>query len=145
MLFAHLRPFFCIIEQDLTPFPSIGIYHLSIVNKVNPSLEKYAEAQEDALLKIRLDVGQVEMKDSKPLITGNRLGIDNLFLQLNGKEIASPKHAKLPGADGPNPQLSSGPKSLEVVNQGSYVDLTGTRHVKLEDGEIGRASCRERV
>ncbi len=86
------------------------------------------------MLKIRLDVGQVQMKDGKPLITGNRLGIDNLLLQLHGKEIASPQHAKLPGADGPNPQLSSGPKSLEVVNQGSYVDLTGMRSIKLEDG-----------
>jgi len=107
---------------------------LSLINKVNPSLTKYAEAQEDAMLKIHLDIGQVEMKDGKPLITGNRLGIDNLLLQLRGKESASPKHASLPGADGPNPQLSSGPKSLVVVNQGSYVDLAGTQRVNLEDG-----------
>ena len=86
------------------------------------------------MLKIRLDIGQVEMKDGKPQITGNRLGIDNLLLRIHGKESASPKHASLPGANGPNPQLSSGPKSLVVANQGSYVDLTGTQHIKLEDG-----------
>ena len=72
------------------------------------------------------------MEDGKVVIKGNRLGIDNLLLQLRGKEDASPKHVNLPGANGPNPQLSSGPKSLVVVNRGSYVDLTGTRHMKLE-------------
>lgn len=86
------------------------------------------------MLKIHLDIGQVEMKDGNVQITGNRLGIDNLLLQLRGKESASPEHVKLPGADGPNPQLSSGPKSLVVASPGSYVDLTGTRRIKLEDG-----------
>ena len=136
-MFAQFRPFYqLLVEQasyKLTPFLSIQISPPT-VNKVNPSLTKYAEAQEDALLKIRLDIGQVEMKDGNPQITGNRLGIDNLILQLHGKESADAKHANLPGADGPNPQLSSGPKSLVVANQGSYVDLTGTQRINLEDG-----------
>ena len=95
---------------------------------MNPSLNKYAEAQEDILLKVRLDVVQMTGGNR------NRLGIDNMIIELFGKESASPKHTSLPGADGPNPQLSSGPKSLVVVNQGSYVDLAGTQTVQLQDG-----------
>jgi len=86
------------------------------------------------MLKIRLDIGQVEMKDGNVQMTGNRLGIDNLQLQLRGKDKSPNMHVSLPGANGPNPQLSSGPKSLVVVNKGSYVDLTGTHSIKLEDG-----------
>jgi len=112
----------------------IPIFHLTTVNKVNPSLNKFAEAQEDALLKIHLDIGLVEMAGGNVQMKGNRLGIDNLLLQLRGKESASPQHASLPGANGPNPQLSSGPKSLVVVNQGKYVDLKGSQNIKLENG-----------
>lgn len=102
---------------------------------MNPSLTKYADAQEDILLKVRLDVGQVQMTDGNtPQITGNRIGIDNLLIELFGNESADPKRTSLPGADGPNPQLSSGPKSLVVVNQGNYVDLAGTQSMKLQDG-----------
>ena len=85
------------------------------------------------MLKINLDIGDVEMQNGNVVIKGNRLGIDNLLLKLHGHEKAGPHHVNLPGANGPNPQLSSGPKSLVVVNQGKYVDITGSKQVKLEN------------
>ena len=44
------------------------------------------------------------------------------------------QHPKLPGADGPNPQLSSGAKALNVLRKGQYVDITGSQRVNLEHG-----------
>jgi len=40
----------------------------------------------------------------------------------------------LPGANGPNPQLSTGAKTLELIKKGKFVDLTGTRYVSFEHG-----------
>jgi len=131
----NILPCFFSIYQFISP-PCIYLYlslHTETVNKVNPSLNKFAEAQEEALLKINLDIGDVEMQNGNVVIKGNRLGIDNMLLKLHGHEKAGPHHVNLPGANGPNPQLSSGPKSLVVVNQGKYVDLTGVKSVKLEN------------
>ena len=38
--------------------PSSCAAFLNILNQANPSLTKYADAQENALLKIHLDIGQ---------------------------------------------------------------------------------------
>ena len=40
----------------------------------------------------------------------------------------------LPGADGPNPQLSSGAHKLETLKKGKFVDIFGTQSVNLEHG-----------
>ena len=40
----------------------------------------------------------------------------------------------LPGADGPNPQLSSGAHKLETLEKGKFVDIFGTQSVNLEHG-----------
>ena len=66
-----------------------GFLNLPFVNQANPSLTQYAEAQENALLKIRLDIGQVETtQNGSPVITGNRIGIDNIVVELHGNEDA---------------------------------------------------------
>jgi len=112
-----------------------GFLNLPFVNQANPSLTQYAEAQENALLKIRLDIGQVETtQKGSPVITGNRIGIDGIVVELHGNQNANYIHPKLPGADGPNPQLSTGAKALELIKQGKFVDLTGTKYVSFEHG-----------
>eukprot|EP01083_Nonionella_stella_P223823 797255_1 len=79
--------------------------NLPFINQANPALTTYAEAQEDVLLKIHLDIGEVKHKRhgqvTKP--TGQRLGIDGLYVQLGSLCQANHKHPKLPGANGPNP------------------------------------------
>ena len=73
--------------------------NLPFINQANPALAKYAEAQvgDQALLKIHLDIGQVvDVRKSGggsggkggPVMTGNRLGIDGLVLELHGDKIA---------------------------------------------------------
>ena len=52
---------------------------------------------DEALLKIHLDIGQVDVrksggsggKDGGVVMTGNRLGIDGLVLELHGNQIAN--------------------------------------------------------
>ena len=58
---------------------------LSLINMANPSINKYAEALENVLLKIHLDVGNVK-GDSGTQRVGRRFGIDNLLLELHNKE-----------------------------------------------------------
>lgn len=111
-----------------------GFLSLPFVNQANPAVVKYADAQDSALLKIHLDIGQ-EVDTRKGIkIGGDRLGIDGLLVDLHGKEDANYKHPNLPGANGPSPQLSSGARVLEVVKEGKFVDMTGSRRVNLEHG-----------
>lgn len=108
---------------------------LSFINQAHPALTKYVEAQEHTKVKIDFDIGEeVSIKKGKPVVTGNRLGIDGLLIELHGNEDAKYKHPKLPGANGPNPQLSTGAKSLEVLKQGKFIDLKGSHSVSLEAG-----------
>lgn len=106
---------------------------LQLINKVNPSIKKFAEAQDNALLKIHLDIGKSDW-DGNAQPIGNRLGVDGLLLEMHGNEDAKYKHPKLPGADGPNPQLSTGAKTINVLRPGKYVDITGSKQVKLDNG-----------
>lgn len=99
---------------------------LGLINKVNPSIAKFAQDQENAMLKIHLDIADGSSNS-------HRLGIDGLLLQLHG-EGPSYSHPKLPGADGPNPQLSTGAKELTVLRKGRYVDLAGSQQVDLDHG-----------
>lgn len=114
--------------------PCSGFLSLPFINQANPALTKFAEAQENALLKIHFDIGEVRVERGNPVVTGNRLGIDGMLVELHGKEEANYKHPSLPGANGPNPQLSTGAKALEVVKEGKFIDLTGSRSVSLEHG-----------
>lgn len=59
---------------------------LPFVAQVNPALTEYADAQENTLLKIHLDIGQTAVKRGTPVVTGNRLGVDGLMVELHGKE-----------------------------------------------------------
>merc|ERR1711862_1035221 len=64
---------------------------------------------------------------------GNRLGIDGLVVQLLPFKEER-KYPKMPGSDGPHPQLSSGTKSLAIIQEGSFVDHTGKKCAKLLNG-----------
>jgi hypothetical protein len=82
----------------LLPSSSHAFLNLPFINQANPALANYAAAQEDALLKIHLDIGQVDVAKSSSgsrrggggvVMTGNRLGIDGLLLELHGNQIAN--------------------------------------------------------
>jgi hypothetical protein len=63
-----------------TPTACDGFLNLPFINQANPALTQYAEAQENALLKIHLDIG---------VVTGNRLGIDGIVVELHGNQDAN--------------------------------------------------------
>ena len=70
------------------PSPCCGFLSLPFINKANPALAKYADAQESALLKIHLDIGQVDAQNGIK-VTGHRLGVNGLHVELRGKEDAT--------------------------------------------------------
>ena len=72
---------------------SYAFLNLPFINKANPSLTTYAEAQEDLLLKIHLDIGEVQHKRHGQVTTptGQRLGIDGLYVQLGSLAEANHK------------------------------------------------------
>lgn len=114
-----------IVLSSATQAESFSNPILTLINKVNPSINEYAQAQESALLNIRLDI------DSG---SSGRFGISGLALELHGDQDADYTHPNLPGAQGPNPQLSSGAKSLTVLRQGSHIDMMGANTVPFSNG-----------
>ena len=99
----------------------------------NPLLIEYAEATSSKELNLRLDIGKFD--------SDVRLPVDNLRVRLDASarprrgENGDPPHpVHLPGADGPNPGLSSGPMSLNIVKSGNYVTLDGSQRLPLTDG-----------
>lgn len=101
---------------------------LTLINKVNPSIKEFASAQESSLLNIRLDIGS----DSGP--SSGRFGINGLMIELHGDQEANYPHPKLPGDDGPNPQLSSGAKGLSVLQKGKHISITGSQSIPFDNG-----------
>lgn len=98
---------------------------LSLINKVNPAIKEYAQAQDSALLNIRLDI------DSE---SSGRFGINGLMLELHGDQEADYPHPNLPGVNGPNAHLSSGAKSLSVLREAKHIDIMGSNVVPFENG-----------
>ena len=90
----------------------------------HPALAELSKAQQGTLLSIQLDV------DSKE---GSQLALQGLQLEL----LISPAkngYPLMPGANGPNPKLSTGPLGLNVKEPARFVDLTGSQIVPLENG-----------
>jgi len=113
-----------------------GFLSLPFVAQANPAVTQYADAQASTLLNIRLDIEVTRDHRGAPTVSGGRLGVDGLLVELHGGKDANYEHPNLPGADGPqhSRQLSSGAKSLSIVRPGGFVDLSGSRIVGLEHG-----------
>lgn len=107
---------------------------LTFLNQAEPAVKTIGNDIKGSKILIRLDIGKIASTGANgvPRMTGNRLGIDGLTVEL--KNDKGDKLSKMPGSDGPNPQLSSGSKSLEVVEEGKFVDFSGTRHATLSNG-----------
>jgi hypothetical protein len=103
---------------------------------VNPNLASIAKAQTG----ITLDIG-LQVSDAK---NQSKLYIDGLSLELICQPTASPTapaittstHQNhiipLPGINGPNPHVSTGPLHLIMKNPGSFVSLQGTQKLTME-------------
>mmetsp|Transcript_19043 Transcript_19043/g.44364 ORF Transcript_19043/g.44364 Transcript_19043/m.44364 type:complete len:298 (+) Transcript_19043:107-1000(+) len=89
-------------------------------------LVQIAQTQIGTELKLRLDLVGKEDADAK-------MGISGLILRLTDRE-ASKAHPKMPGADGAIPQISTGLRSVEVVQEGYTVTREGLKNTRLMNG-----------
>ena len=85
-----------------------------------PGLSQIIDKQTDAKLNILLDIGKEDE---------TRLAIQGMVLELHHEPADDVKRVLLPGSDGPHSQISSGPRRLDVLSEGTYVDIAGTQHV----------------
>lgn len=91
----------------------------------NPDVMKYTDAQTGTMLNIRLDVGE---KDAL-----SRMNVNGILVSLV-KDRAGKDRIKMPGADGPNPSLSSGVRKLNLLQHGHTIDLSGSKAVEMHSG-----------
>jgi hypothetical protein len=113
---------------------TIPLPFLSAVNAPsNPLLIDYAKAVSSNQINLRLDIGKYYSE--------SRIPVDNLCVALDtsarparGENGEAPHPVPLPGADGPNPGLSSGPMSMDIVQSGTFVTMNGSQSLPLTDG-----------
>lgn len=145
--------------QDIFPLP-----HVMSQPSVRPDLKRLTDSQAETQLEIKFTVTNPEEDDQASgacqlSITGlilelspeNCIGLpsssssgprrtkssynpsfflpDNESLRLAGLGIGA-----MPGANGPYPHLSSGPRRLQVLQSGRYINLLGTQTVQTLNG-----------
>jgi hypothetical protein len=119
-----LLPLVLVLAASIDAFS----FTLPKLNPVNPALQDMSQAQDGILINIRLDVGQKE---------DSHLLIDGLAVELHDDAIDTKKaknSVPLPGSSGPNPHLSSGAKTLQVLDAARFIGLNGINHVDLQNG-----------
>eukprot|EP00978_Attheya_sp_CCMP212_P010024 scaffold24007_cov49-Attheya_sp.AAC.3 len=105
----------------------------------NPSLLKFTDDQSGTLLNIRMDIGATVNDEKKTTNNGDfspasRFAITGLEVQLQEKDADAYPHPKMPGVDGPHPELSSGARALNLLQFGSFISMNGLEQVELENG-----------
>jgi hypothetical protein len=109
-------------------FPLIPLVSSFIFDTVirRPGLDQVVESQTDQRVAVSLDIGTPEEHSS-------RLAVKGLVLDLKN-ELPSESHVKMPGYNGPHPNLSSGIRRLDLVEEGSFISQTGKNIVSILNG-----------
>lgn len=90
-------------------------------------LQQIIESQTDQRVSVSLDIGNAE--------STSRLAVNGMVLDLSTSAPgADYEHVKMPGANGPHPNLSAGIRRLDFVQDGSFISQMGTKYVKAEKG-----------
>ena len=109
---------------------SVGVEGFLQLMRKNPIVKTISESQIGTLLDIRLDVG-TKSRD------GSKMSINGMLLKLSeelSKSKKEEKHASplpLPTNDGKNGRIM---RSLQVVKEGQFIDMTGLKKVQVENG-----------
>lgn len=94
--------------------------------EIKSGLVQAVESTKTKSLAIKLEVGV------KP---ESRLTINDLKLDFSPDPVADTScHPAMPGVNGPHPQLSGGIRSLQVKEDGWFIDMTGKKDVQLKNG-----------
>jgi hypothetical protein len=90
-------------------------------------LKQLIESLTDQRVAISLEIGNDQVS--------SRLAVKGMVLDLT-TDTPGPdyEHVKMPGTNGPHPNLSAGIRRLSFVEEGSFISQTGTTHVKAEKG-----------
>jgi hypothetical protein len=88
-----------------------------------PELNRFTQGIKE-VLNVRLTVGD----------TQQRFVIDGFQFQLCKDDPNHQSPVKLPGTGGPRPHLSSGSKSINTLQHGSFINLDGLQIVDLQHG-----------
>jgi hypothetical protein len=92
-----------------------------------PGLDKLIKDQTDQRVAISLDIADQEHNG------GGRFAISNMVIDLKNDEPLE-EHVKMPGFNGPHPNLSAGLRRLNLVQEGSFISQVGQQFVKALNG-----------
>lgn len=95
---------------------------------INPSISEYSLNQNGKALNLNLEISNPEALPMMPT-GGSKIYIRDLELQFGSEPPTVPLN--LPGANGPTPQHSTGPFSLETKNPGSFISLSGQKSLPI--------------
>jgi hypothetical protein len=113
-----------IIVIFLAAAPLVSGFLFGTPVAIKQGLVQVTDAVKTTPLTIKLDVG---VNDK------NRMSINNMIIELTGKK-ADYEHPLMPGADGPHPQLSSGVRALNLLKEGSFINMMGENKVSTLHG-----------
>ena len=94
---------------------------------IRPDLNKVVDAQPDTKITVSLDVGQ-------PDKTSSRLAVKGMTLDLVQRPSSDGQVVKMPGRNGPHPELSAGLRHVEFVEDGKFVSMEGVKNVRGTKG-----------
>jgi hypothetical protein len=93
---------------------------------VRPDLLDLTDKQNSVKIRINLDIGTEHDE--------THLAIQGIELKLDSESPADDENPViLPGANGARSHLSSGQRRLQVVNEGSFITIAGTKHVHMKN------------
>lgn len=91
---------------------------------IKPDLLQITDKQKDQLLKIQLNIGEED---------GPQMAVSDIIVELH-HEPADYEHTSLPGANGQHHKLSSGHRRLDLISDGSFVNMLGVQYVQMQKG-----------
>mmetsp|Transcript_29322 Transcript_29322/g.70711 ORF Transcript_29322/g.70711 Transcript_29322/m.70711 type:complete len:285 (-) Transcript_29322:288-1142(-) len=94
---------------------------------IRPDLNKIVDAQPDTRFTVSLDVGGSDK-------TASRMAIKGMTLDLVQRPSSEGQVVKMPGRNGPHPELSAGLRQLDFVEDGKFVSMAGVKHVRGTKG-----------
>jgi hypothetical protein len=92
-----------------------------------PGLEKLIQDQTNQRVAVSLDIGQVDAPQAP------RLAIKDMVFDLMNTSPMG-EHVKMPGFNGPHPNLSAGLRRLNLVEEGTFISQVGQQFVKALNG-----------
>lgn len=122
---AQQLPIMRFIVQLLLVSPLVSGFMPSPMT-VKPGLSELVDSLPGRRVSINLNIGQEG--------DTSRLAISGMVLDLIRDSADAIEHVAMPGKNGPHPNLSSGIRRLNLVEEGSFVSLMGTQAVKTVKG-----------